>query len=121
MTRRDDGGHRLGEHRRLVARAERQPEAEPLMRQALKIMEHHYPSDHPHFAKALNNLAAVLQDLDRSAEAEPLMRQSREIYIQSLGSEHPDSQNASANYLAVLQSLGKSPAEIQALMAPPAT
>ncbi len=99
----------------------RQPEAEPLMRQALKIMEHHYPSDHPHFAKALNNLAAVLQDLDRSAEAEPLMRQSREIYIQSLGSEHPDSQNASANYLAVLQSLGKSPAEIQALMAPPAT
>ena len=45
------------------------------------------------------------------------MRQGRKIIVQCLGAEHPTAQRASANYLLILQALGKSPAEIQALMA----
>ena len=57
----------------------------------------------------------------RKTDAEPLLKRAHGIVIQSLKPEHPTAQSISANYLAVLQSLGKSPAEIQALMAPPAT
>lgn len=96
-------------------------DAEPLMHRALAIHEQTCGLNHPQVAMGLNNLAMLLHETNRSSRAEPLLRRALTIVIQNLGREHPIAQRASANYLLVLQSLGKSPAEIQALMAPPAS
>ena len=89
------------------------------MLRALKIDMQSYGAKHPDVAICLNNLATLFHSTNRTIKAEPLLRRARSIFIQSLGPEHPYSQSASTNYLAVLQSLGKSPTEIQALMASP--
>ena len=94
-------------------------EAEPLMRRALKIDEQRYEAEHPNIARDLMNLAILLDDTGRSHEAEPMLRRARQIFVKRLPAEHPYAQGALQAYLAVLQSLGKSPAEIQALMASP--
>lgn len=96
-------------------------DAEKLLRSALKIDEKCFGRTHLAVAIRLNNLAELLFKTTRKTDAEPLLKRAHGIVIQSLKPEHPTAQSISANYLAVLQSLGKSPAEIQALMAPPAT
>lgn len=101
----------------LLVNSNRFTEAEQLLQQALKINEQSYKANHPHVANVLHNLAALLYQTNRVEKAEPLMRQGRKIIVQCLGAEHPTAQRASANYLLILQALGKSPAEIQALMA----
>lgn len=103
----------------LLVDTNRLAEAEQLLHKALKINEQSYDVSHPNVASVLNNLAALLYGTDRVDEAEPLMRRGRRIIVQRLGAEHPTAQRATTNYLLVLQSLGKSPAEIQALMASP--
>lgn len=103
----------------LLLRIDRFEEAEPLMHRALEIDEAHYGPTHLSVANRLHNFAVLLFETTRHDDAESLMRRARAIFIRRQGAEHPDSQRVSANYLLILQSLGKSPAEIQALMASP--
>ena len=64
-------------------------EAEPLYRRALAIDERSYGPDHPDVARALNNLAELLQATNRLAEAEPLYRRALAIDERSYGPDHP--------------------------------
>lgn len=63
--------------------------AEPQMRRALAIDEQSYGAEHPEVARALNNLAALLQATNRLAEAESLMRRGLKIEEKSRGVDHP--------------------------------
>ena len=64
-------------------------EAEPLLRQAMKLREEMLGQDDPAVAEALNNLALLLQATNRLKEAEPLMRRALEIDEKRYGPEHP--------------------------------
>ena len=65
------------------------PEAEPLYKRALAIMEKALGPEHPDVGAALNNLAELYRNQGRHAEAEPLYRRSRAIREKALGPEHP--------------------------------
>jgi tetratricopeptide (TPR) repeat protein len=54
-------------------------------------------------AKALNNLAQLMQDTHRPAEAEPLMRRALAIKEACLGSDHPDVATHLNNLAQLLQ------------------
>src|SRR5271165_1653322 len=60
------------------------------MRRALAIDEASFSTDHPTAARALNNLAQLLQDTNRLGEAEPLMRRALAIGEVSFGNDHPN-------------------------------
>ncbi len=64
-------------------------EAEPLMKQALKIDEAALGPEHPRVAVDLNNLAQLLQATNRLKEAEPLMERALRIDEAAYGPEHP--------------------------------
>ena len=66
------------------------PQAEPLYRLSLKILEGSLGKDHPDVATCLNNLAGLLQATNQLAEAEPLMKAALKIYEDSLGKDHPN-------------------------------
>ena len=68
----------------------RHKEAEPLMREVVRIREEKLGPDDPKLATALNNLASLLQATNRLSEAEPLMRRALRIDEASLGPDHPD-------------------------------
>lgn len=78
-------------------------EAEPLMRQALKIDENSFGENHPKVATALNNLALLLKATNRLSEAEPLMRRALEIDEESFGENHPNVAIDLNNLAALLQ------------------
>src|SRR6185312_534006 len=64
-------------------------EAEPLMRQALRIDEELLGKNHPSVARDLSNLAWLLKTTNRLAEAEPLIVRALKIDEESLGTDHP--------------------------------
>lgn len=64
--------------------------AEPLMRRVLAIDKQSYGELHPRVAKALNNLAQLLQATNRWVEAEPLMRRALMIDEHAYGKHHPE-------------------------------
>jgi len=63
-------------------------EAEPLMREVLRIDHAAYGEDHPNVAIRLNNLATLLQATNRLSEAEPLMREALRIDRAAYGEDH---------------------------------
>jgi tetratricopeptide (TPR) repeat protein len=63
----------------------RYAEAEPLLRQAVKLREEKLGADDPAVAAVLNNLAQLLQATNRLKAAEPLMRRALEIDEKSYG------------------------------------
>jgi len=68
----------------------RHQEAEPLMREALRLIEQHLPPTHPDIATALNNVATLLWSANRLKEAEPLMRRALKIDDASSSPDHPN-------------------------------
>lgn len=76
-------------------------EAEPLLQQALQILERILGDTHPDVATSLLNLAEVHEAQGNYAEAEILSRQALQIYEQTLGDTHPDVA-ASLNNLGLL-------------------
>ncbi|BBL73908.1 tetratricopeptide repeat protein [Methylomagnum ishizawai] len=93
----------------------RHREAEPIMRDILAVREQHLSAHHPDTARALNNLAQLLQATNRLAEAEPLMRRALAIDERSYGPEHPDVARALNNLAQLLQATNRL-AEAEPLM-----
>jgi tetratricopeptide (TPR) repeat protein len=80
----------------------RYAEAEPLLRECLRLREAHGEPDSPGVATALNNLAELLHDTNRLAEAEPLFRRALTIYEHSYGPDHPGVATALDNLARLL-------------------
>ena len=68
----------------------RYAEAEPLLRDCLRLRESKSGPNSPGVAVVLNNLALLLQATNRMAEAEPLYRRALAIDERSYGPDHPD-------------------------------
>jgi tetratricopeptide (TPR) repeat protein len=88
--------------------------ARPLLERALQIVRSVSPDD-PIEAKALNNLALVLDELGQSAEALPLLERALRIDETSSGEDHPELASTLSNLASVLRSLGR-PAEAVPLL-----
>lgn len=89
----------------LLLRQARYQDAEPLIRQALRIREETKGKDHIDTASSLNNLAGLLCSEGKYADAEPLYRRALQIREAKLGSDHPatgGSYRSTALCLAVL-------------------
>ena len=79
------------------------------MRRALEIEMAAFGEQHPNVARALYNLAIMLQATHRIEEAEPLMRRSLEIldtFRRQTGHEHSHFQNANESYQALKRAMG---------------
>ena len=83
------------------------PEAEPLMRRALAIIEAELTPQHPHVATALSNLASLLQDTGRMIEAEPLIRRALVIDEGHFGPDHPNVAIQLNNLASLLHDMGR--------------
>jgi tetratricopeptide (TPR) repeat protein len=77
------------------------------MRRALAINEQSYGAEHPTVARAVNNLAMLLQATNRLAEAEPLLRRALAIVKQSYGAEHPSVATGLNNLALLLQATNR--------------
>ena len=64
-------------------------QAEPWLRQGVKIAENRLGLEHPDVATSLNNLAALHKSTGRYSEAEPLYKQALELTKRLLGDDHP--------------------------------
>ncbi|MEH2259916.1 tetratricopeptide repeat protein [Nostoc sp.] len=64
-------------------------QAEPWLRQGVKITENRLGLEHPDVATSLNNLAALHKSTGRYSEAEPLYKQALELTKRLLGDDHP--------------------------------
>lgn len=81
--------------------------AEPLMRRVVELCEQNVTLDHSQAARALSNLAQLLQTTNRSNEAEPLYRRAQSIIESSCGVDHPDLAVILNNLAGLLQSAGR--------------
>jgi tetratricopeptide (TPR) repeat protein len=98
----------------LLQATNRLSEAEPLYRRALAIDEKSYGPEHPHVARDLNNLAALLKD--RLPEAEPLMRRVLLIllkFTRETGHLHPYLSLALKNYFDLLKEVSIGDEEVR--------
>ena len=73
-------------------------------KEALKVAEDTFGSDHPAVGKSLNNLASMYLAQGKYAEAEPLYKRALAIDEKAFGKDHPnvttDLNNLAALYLA---------------------
>ncbi len=67
--------------------------AEILYKQALRIYEEKYRSNHSKLASILNSLAILYFEQERYNQAEPLLQRALEICERVMGPEHPDTVN----------------------------
>ncbi|HEU5199018.1 MAG TPA: tetratricopeptide repeat protein, partial [Ktedonobacterales bacterium] len=67
---------------------DRLAECEPLLRNAIQMLEQHFDPDSYWLADPLNNLAILSKNLGRWSEAEPLYQRSLHIWEQHFGPEH---------------------------------
>lgn len=82
-------------------------EAERCFRNAMKIEEEIFGSDHTYFALVAGNLGQLLHDTDRLSEAEPLMRRILEIDEKALGSVNQRVATDLNNLSALLQDMNR--------------
>src|ERR1700737_1423500 len=75
--------------------------AEPLLQEALRILQKVLGPEHPDTATSLNNLAMLYWVMGEYAKAEPLYQEALRICQKVLDSEHPDTAT-SLNNLALL-------------------
>jgi tetratricopeptide (TPR) repeat protein len=66
----------------------RYEQAEPLMKEAMRIDKESLGENHPAYGRDLNNLALLYQDMGRYEQAEPLMKEAMRIDKESLGENH---------------------------------
>jgi serine/threonine-protein kinase len=71
----------------LLSRQERFAEAEPLLREALRIQDRANGRNHPRTITAMTNLGQMLRDAGRYDEAEALLRQGLELRQQVLDAD----------------------------------
>jgi tetratricopeptide (TPR) repeat protein len=64
-------------------------------------------NDSAHTARALNNLALMLEQLGRRVEALPFARESVEVFRAALGDDHPEVALALANLGTLLARMGR--------------
>ncbi len=100
-------GTALADIAQTYAAANRLPEAEPLLREAIAIAEGPQGSRDADYAQRLNNLAVLLRAQGRAAEAEKLLRQAVEIDRTVLGERHPDVPTRLANLAELLAATGR--------------
>ena len=81
-------------------------EAEPLLREALAIVEHIFGVDTPNTAANLNNLALLLSSVGDYAAARPLYERALAIRETSFGPTHPDTAQGLNNLAGLLESVG---------------
>ena len=84
----------------------RHGEAEPLLREALALLERLLGKEHPDTASSLNNLASNLDDKGLYEQAEPLYREALELRERLLGKEHPDTAQSLNNLAYNLNAQG---------------
>ena len=72
-------------------------QAEPLLKQALRIHRRLLGEEHPDVASSLNNLANLYESQGRYSEAEPLYKKALEICERVLGANHPRTQTIRQN------------------------
>lgn len=65
-------------------------EAEPILLEAIDVLEHGFDRDHPEVATALNNLAVCYKYLARFPEAGALYQRALTILEGALGPNHPE-------------------------------
>lgn len=82
-------------------------EAEPLIKQALSIMENQLGDAHPDVAQSINNLAGLYQAQERYSEAEPLLRRALLIHKKHLGDLHLSMAINLNNLTELCHSLGR--------------
>ena len=85
----------------------RYAEAEPILLQALDILQRQLGDDHPNVATSLSNLAGLYELQGRHAEAEPLLLQALDISQRQLGDDHPDVAQNLNNLALLYQSQGR--------------
>ena len=94
--------------------AQRFAEAEPLLREVLRIRRRTQGDQHSATVTAMYNLAWQLWKQGDLDEAEPLFDQALELYRQVKGEEHPQTLHALHNYAGLLGDLER-PAEAEKL------
>src|SRR5690606_25429725 len=72
-----------------LTRAGRYDEAEPLLRESLRLLRASRGDDHPDTAFGFDNLALLLREAGRYDEGDSLARRALAIRISALGAEHP--------------------------------
>ena len=65
-------------------------EAENIYKEAIKVAEDTFGSDHPNVATSLNNLAELYISKGNYSEIEPLYERALGILEKALGPDHPD-------------------------------
>jgi hypothetical protein len=88
----------------------RYEEAEPVLRQCLRLREAKSGRDSPGVAVVLNNLALLLKDTNRMPEAEPLLRRALAIDEKSFGPDHPKVGVQLNNLASLLNATNRLPA-----------
>lgn len=82
-------------------------EAESILKAILALKRDVLGDDHPDVARALNNLAYVLDNQKKPTEAQPLYLKSLAIRRKTLGDEHPDTAISFLNLAGYLKSNGQ--------------
>ena len=77
-------------------------EAISVAKEALKVAEDKFDSNHSNVATSLNNLAGLLHDQGKYTEAEPLFKRSLAIREKALGPDHPDVASSLNNLALIL-------------------
>ncbi len=85
----------------------RYSEAEPYVKEALRLGMNEFGPNDPSTAALLNNLAALYKAQGHYAQAEPLYQRSLAIFEKVLGPEHPNVATSLENYAALLRETGR--------------
>jgi Tetratricopeptide repeat len=93
----------------------RYSEAEPLLRDCLRLRESRNGPNSPGVSEVLNNLAQFLMVTKRLAQVEPLMRRALAIDERTYGPDHPDVANRLNNLAGLLEATNRM-AEAEPLM-----
>jgi tetratricopeptide (TPR) repeat protein len=81
-------------------------QAEPFLREALRVCEKALGPEHPETATSLNNLALLLQHQSDYARARPLHECALTIREKALGPQHPITATSLSNLASLLQAQG---------------
>jgi tetratricopeptide (TPR) repeat protein len=95
------------EHLALLAQAEHQPQAESLLRRALRAREAALGAEHPDVGVSLAELANLYVDQQRYREAEPLYRRALAIFAARALRRHPAQTSALLSYARLLRATGR--------------
>jgi tetratricopeptide (TPR) repeat protein len=80
--------------------------AAPLLKQALEIYKEVLGEKHPHYARGLNNLAYLFEEMGEYKAALPLHKQALRIIRDALGEKHPEYATGLHNLAFLYQKMG---------------